>query len=176
MSIFHSPSAFPQYTIPSAWSRSEDSCSSTMKRAARYSIWCTRSENVLSWYCYQRADVFAPSRPYAFLECLEIQKHHQHFKSLRTSEYETSHIKSTLREDFSSWLLARRQLNISTWLTVCSKSLWRCLCATLGTALCLYPKRAGISTGSIPCSSAWCNFSFEEQFAQWQNSDSSKVT
>lgn len=35
---------------------------------------------------------------------------------------------------------------------------------------------AGISRVSIACSSARREFSFEEQFALWQNSDSSKVT
>lgn len=37
-------------------------------------------------------------------------------------------------------------------------------------------QKAGISTVSTACSSAQCEFSFQAQFAQWQNRDSSQVT
>lgn len=37
-------------------------------------------------------------------------------------------------------------------------------------------QKAGISTVSTACSSTQCEFSFQAQFAQWQNRDSSQVT
>lgn len=83
--------------------------------------------------------------------------------------------KSTSCNWFSSTSSCMRIPQCFHPVTVCSKSLWRCLCATLGTVLCLHPKRQELAEFLQPLAVPHVRFLLKSSLAQRQNSNSRKV-